>query len=123
MKGKRKHRSTVRKAKLAEAEAFYGMRLRHYLAELDGVPLAMGTLSNAGGRIWAWLDVKEGLSPRQAMAVLYAIRKGLRDSREPVVYVTSNEGVHPRAIKLLRMIGFAPTGETVNGKDIWKWQS
>ncbi len=125
MKARRRKpaKATVRKASLPEAESFYGMRLKHYLAEVDGVPLAMGTLSNTGGRVWGWLDVKEGLSPRQALAVVYAVRKGLRKVGEPAVYVTSSEGIHPRALNLLRAIGFAPTGETVNGKDIWKWQS
>ncbi len=110
----------VRKAELAELEAFYAMRLHHYIAELDGQHLAMGTLSRAGGRLWGWFDVREGLTSRQRMAVIYAIMKGLRGMREPI-YVTSNEGVHQKAMRLLRSLGFRTTGEHVHGRQVWVW--
>lgn len=112
----------VRKAKLSELEAFYAMRLHHYVAELDGKQLAMGTLSRAGGRLWAWFDVVEGLTARQRTAVIYALIKGLRSMREPI-YVTSNEGVHERALRLLRSLGFRTTGENAHGRQVWVWNS
>lgn len=108
----------VRKATQDEIEAYYSMRLYHYVVDLDGVSLAMGTLNRAGGRLWGWFDAKEDLTSRQRLAVAWGLMRGLRRISEPV-YVTSNEGVHPRAIRLLRTIGFRSTGEHVQGKQIW----
>ncbi len=121
MKARRKPKPTstiVRKATIAELEAYYEMRLYHYVAEKDGKALAMGTLNRAGGRLWAWFDVKEGLTARERCAVVWAIIRGLRKIGQPV-YVTSGEGVFPRAIDLLRAVGFRTTGEVVHGKQVW----
>ena len=114
-------RTEVRKARLDELEAFYAMRLHHYIAEIDGVAVAMGTLNRSGGNLWGWFDVKEGLSGRQRSAVVWAIMRGLRRIGQPV-FVTSNEGVHDRAFKLIRVLGFRTTGEVVHGKQVWVWR-
>ncbi len=117
---KREGRSIIRRAERHEIEEFYNLRVAHYVCELDGKTLAMGTTTRAGDRLWGFFDVAEGLTAREAKAVLYAIQRGLRRMGEPV-YVTSNEGVHDRATKLLRTIGFMPTDEIRNGKQIWVW--
>lgn len=113
-----KSTASIRKASMAEMEAFYAMRFQHYVAELDGEALGMGTLSLTKGRLWAWLDVKENLSPRQRVAVIWALIRGLRRVGQPV-YVTSNESVHTRALDLLKAVGFRATGELVHGWQIW----
>ena len=78
----------------------------------------MGTLLRIQGKLWGYLDVRDGLTPSQRRAVMFAAVRGLRKMTEPV-FVTSNEGVHPRALALLRALGFRPTGETTNGVNIW----
>lgn len=123
MKAKRKPKTsamvaTVRVPSLAEVEEFYGLRMRHHIAEINGVPLAMGTLARTNGQLWGWFDRREGLNTRQGMAVIRALMRGLRDIGEPV-YVTCNEGVHANASRLLRLVGFKRTGQQTNGFDIW----
>lgn len=110
--------ASIRKASIADMEAFYSMRFQHYVAELDGETLGMGTLSMTNGRLWGWLDVKEGLTLKQRVAMVWALIRGLRRVGQPV-YVTSNEGVHKRALDLLKAVGFRATGEMVNGWQIW----
>ena len=95
--------ASIRKASMADMEAFYSMKFQHYVAELDGETLGMGTLSMTNGRLWGWLDVKEGLSPKQRLAMVWALIRGLRRVGQPV-YVTSNEGVHKRALDLLKAV-------------------
>lgn len=119
-KAKAKSAATIRQAGMADMEAFYGMRFKHYVAELDGEALGMGTLSMTNGRLWGWLDVKEGLSPKQRIAMVWALIRGLRRVGQPV-FVTSNEGVHARAMDLLKAVGFKATGEMVNGWQIWAY--
>lgn len=111
-------KAEVSRATLAEAEAFFALRYEHHIAKVDGQPMAMGTLLRVQDKLWGYLDVREGMTPAQRRAVLFAAVRGLRTISEPV-YVTSNEGVNPRALKLLRALGFTPTGETINGVNIW----
>lgn len=111
-------RADVARATHAEAEAFFALRYEHHVAKIDGQPVAMGTLLRTQGRLWAYLDVRDGMTSSQKRAVLFAALRGLRSMTEPV-HVTSNEGVNPRALKLLRALGFRPTGEIINGVNIW----
>lgn len=123
MKAKRKATkpamvATVRVPSLAEVEEFYGLRMRHHVAEINGVALAMGTLARTNGQLWGWFDRREGMTPRQGVAVIRALIRGMREIGEPV-YVTCNEGVHANASRLLRLVGFRPTGQSTNGFNIW----
>ena len=124
MKPKRRAKTatvaTIRQASIAEMEQFYAMRMHHYIAEKDGVALAMGTLSNVNGRLWGWFDVKSDLTSAQRMSVVWALMRGLRRINQSI-YVTSNERLHPRAMDLLRLVGFRTTGEIVQGFQVWVW--
>lgn len=115
-------KAEVKPASFAEVEDFYGMRCRHWIANVGGAAVALGTLVRMNGRLWGYLDRRDGLSPSHGRAVIWAMIKGLRTVGEPV-YVTSNEGVHPRANELLRTVGFEPTGEIVNGFKIWVYHN
>lgn len=111
-------KSIIRRPSFAEIEAFYNLRLSHHACEVDGEIVAMGTLTRAGDRLWGFFTVKDAPTPAQSRAVLYALMRGLRRINEPV-YITTNEGVHERAIRLVRTLGFVTTGEIRNGQQVW----
>ena len=110
-------RSVVRKAEPHEVEAFFNVRMSHYACEYEGEIISIGTLSRVSGRLWAFFSVQDGLSPRQARAVLYALMRGLRRIQEPVL-ITTNEA-HGQAVRLVRSLGFVATGEAINGQNVW----
>lgn len=115
---RKKTKVEVRPASLADVQDFYDLRYRHWIANVDGVSIAMATLVRMNGRLWGFLDRRDGLAPSHGLVVIWALIKGLRTVGEPV-YVASNEGVHPRANDLLRIVGFRTTGEISNGFKIW----
>lgn len=115
---RKKPKVEVRPASLADVQDFYDLRYRHWIANVDGVSVAMATLVRMNGRLWGFLDRRDGLSPSHGLVVIWALIKGLRTVGEPV-YVASNEGIHPRANDLLRIVGFRTTGEISNGFKIW----
>lgn len=115
-------RATVRAASPADVEEFYGLRMKHQIVEIDGVPIAMGTLARTNGQLWGWFDRREGLSARHGLAILRTMMRELRRIGEPV-HVTCNEGIHEQAARLLRLVGFEPTGQKTNGFDIWVFRN
>ena len=110
--------SIIRRPTFEEVERFYGLRLSHHACELDGEIIAMGTLTRAYDRLWGFFTMKDDPSQREARAVLYALMRGLRRLREPV-YITTNDAVHERAVKLVRTLGFVSTPELRNGQHVW----
>lgn len=115
-------RIEVRKGTFEDAVAYYGQHMHHYMAECDGVAIAMGTLTRINGRLWGYLDVRENLSRKQGVALVRTICRNL-DRLNETVYVAANDGVHAKAEKLIKACGFHRTDMQINDKRVWVWQS
>lgn len=133
--------TSVRLASDREIKEFYhGIRLREiqtaYGLFSGSECLAMagivkqrshfGTIFEDEARQIGFLDVRKDLGKNGPKAVL-AMRSHLR-SRGHEVYVQCDSASFPSATRLLKLLGFSPTGETeVNMQtreliEVWKWQ-
>lgn len=70
-----------------------------------------------GDRVWGFLDLSGKPPP---LTMIKAIKRRLDETDEPV-YVGCAEHLFPSAPKLLTLLGFAPTEETVQGMRVWAW--
>jgi hypothetical protein len=112
-------KTEVKQASLEEAMAFFGQHMTYYQAQVDGAVVAMGTLTRVHGRLWGFLDLRDGLTALQALVVVRAIVRAMAAIDEPV-YVAALDGIFPKAEKLIRACRFQPTTEVVHGKRIWR---
>lgn len=106
----------VRPALPHEINAFYLTNYEAHALEIDGEIVAMASLGERDGHLWAALDIgpKAARRPlRLARAVLRYLHSQNRSTR---VQCDS-----PDAWRLLLFLGFVPTGEVYAGKEVWLW--
>jgi len=109
----------IRPATAADIEAFYGQKFNLHTAVIDGRPVALGGFMKEDGRLWVFLDVL----PDAALvgtAIVRALRHHLHKAGQDV-YAHHDAAKFPEAARMLRLLGFKPTGETVNNMRVWKW--
>jgi hypothetical protein len=105
----------IRQATPSDVLAFSHKKTVFSIAYVEDKPIAMAGFLRAHGRLWASFDVKRGARGHGVRLVL-ALRKGLAAAGEPVFIQRKTK----RAKRLLRVLGFAPTGETMNDLEVWK---
>lgn len=92
-----------------------------YRAEADGETVAVGGLIWRGRRLWAFFDVKGGVSARLGVAILLKLKAGLRQAREDA-WITCDKATYPDAPRLLKAVGFQETAEVMDGMTVWVWR-
>lgn len=113
----------VEQISMEEAMDLYGHVCQHYVARADDeTVLGLCAVTRKDDRLWAYVDVTEGLSRAHSIAAVKAMREGLEMLADDV-YVTCNAGVHPNAVRLLNLLGFHATGEARNGMEIYLWRN
>jgi hypothetical protein len=116
---------TFRHASPLEIERGWGVVVDYpayaYVGEDDGDLRGAGGLAWCGGKAWLWLMVND----TDSAYALPLIRKAraLMDLAaslgEEAVYVTRDERFSTSE-KLLRILGFRPTGETHQGHEVYE---
>lgn len=100
-----------------EVGAFYFAAGEHNVIRIDGQAVALGTLKTIGDRTWVMLDLAPD-ARKHGARVARALRRYFHDRNDTVYSVCG----FPAAERLLTLIGFAPTEETVaGGKRVWRW--
>lgn len=109
----------IRPARADEVVAFYATQVTPYwTAVADGELVAMGRIIEVDGRAWAFFNVRP-VTSKSGVAIVRAVRRGLIEAQRTVHVQAENED----AGRLLRILGFTPTDETANGKQVWRWQN
>lgn len=112
----------IRVASTDEIDAFFGYdtdvtMLVTYAEVLieDDMMLAMGTVLNANGMEVVSFDVTEE-AKRHAIKVMRAVRRWLSKAEGPIYAMSFNS-------TLLTKLGFKPSGLSLNGRELWRWQN
>jgi len=107
----------IRAATAHDIAAFYGTAQDLYVAIVDGRPVVLGGFFEEDGRLWAFLDVKDG-AEAHGIRIVRTLRRALREANH-TVFAPCNAGEFPRAEHLLRLLGFEPTEETRHNMRVW----
>ena len=100
-----------------EVGAFYFASGEHTVLRIDGEAVALGAVRSVGERVWVMLDLAPAAKDH-GFAVVRAIRRYFAERNQTVYAVCG----FPAAGRLLHVLGFAPTEETVAGdKRVWRW--
>ncbi len=102
----------VRPAELQEIGAFFARLGRYWSATVNGQTVAMGAISRVGDRDWACFNVIGGVGNHGA-AVVRALRRELVAHGGPIYVSQQFEA------RLLEVIGFTPTDETLDRRPVW----
>ena len=105
----------IRAALAHEIIAFAAEETGYRIAYAGEVPIALAGIARVNGVLWAAFQVKPG-AERYGVQLVRALRRGLCAVGEPVYVQRASEN----AERLLRVLGFAPTGETMNDLEVWK---
>ncbi len=106
-------------ATVDEVGAFYFASGEHHVIRVDGEAVALGALKTIGDRTWVMLDLTPA-ARAHGVRVARMLRRYFHDLNETVYSVCG----FPAAERLLTLVGFAPTEETVaSGKRVWRWQT
>lgn len=112
----------IRAAHVADYMEWFGQDLPSWVVIEDGerVGLAGIFLNIIDSKHWGYFDLKhrERMSTRSGIALVNSIRKGLKDV-EVDVYVLCQKKDFATAPRFLSAIGFAPTGELIEGEEVW----
>lgn len=107
----------LRAATDAEIVRVYGAEAKHIVGTVDGVAVAYIGFNRIGADIWGMYH-PFGAEDKSVWARLfYAFRRELRAISEPV-YVLARDDA---ASRVLRLLGFEPTGNISMGKKVWRW--
>lgn len=103
----------------AEIGAFYFPLGEHTVVRIDGEPVALGAIRTIDERAWVLLNLNDRAT-HHGVAIVRAIHRYFRNRNQTVYAVAS----FPGAGRLLEVLGFAPTEETVaGGKRVWAWRT
>lgn len=106
-----------------EMAEFYHERLNPYMLKVDGRGIAVGGFAtDAGGRVWAWLDTRPDRMEGHGRAIVRAIRRQL-EAAGATVYVQCDSAKFATAERLLRLLGFEPTDGVLENREIWIWRN
>ena len=106
-----------------EMAEFYHERLNAYMLKVDGLGIAVGGFAtDAGGRVWAWLDTRPDRMAGHGRSVIRAIREQLRSAGE-TVYVQCQSAEFATAERLLRVLGFERTDGILENREVWVWRN
>ena len=107
----------LRAATDAEVGRVYGADARHIVGTSDGVAIAYIGFNRIGDDMWGMFHPFCPAERSVWARLFYVFRRELREHTEPV-YVLARDA---EASRVLRLLGFAPTGDTSMGKEVWQW--
>jgi|SRR5688572_6857394 hypothetical protein len=110
-------RIELREATDAEIARIYGSEARHFVGPAEGNVVACIGFRRMGSEMWGIYQPLEQAPPSVWTRLFYAFRRELRAHTEPV-YVFARDA---DASRVLRLLGFEPTGDAHMGKDVWRW--
>ncbi len=104
-------------ATIEEVGAFYFASGEHVVIRIDGEAAALGAIKPIGDRAWVMLDLAPAAKAHGAR-VARSLRRYFHDRNDTFYAVCG----FPEAERLLTLVGFVPTEETVaGGKRVWQW--
>lgn len=102
-----------------EVGAFYWAAAEHNVIRIDGKAVALGAIHAGDGRLWVMLNVAPH-AKAYGTCIVRALYRYFHERNETVYAVCGFSA----AERLLTVLGFAPTEETVaGGKRVWRWQT
>jgi hypothetical protein len=107
----------LRAATDAEIVSVYAADGKHIVGTCDGVATAYIGFKRIGSQMWGMYHPFQATDRSVWTRLFYAFRRELRSHTEPV-YVLARDD---EAARVLCLLGFAPTGTTQLGKDVWRW--
>jgi hypothetical protein len=108
----------LRAATDAEIVSVYGANARHVVGTADGETVAYIGFQRIGADLWGIYHPLASADRSVWTRLFYAFRRELRAHNEPVHVLARDAD----ASRVLRMLGFAPTGDVNLGKDVWVWK-
>jgi len=87
----------------------------------DGRVVATAVFASWDGRRWGCLQV-DHVGPQLGASLTRTIRRYLKTTGQEI-YSASDVGKYSTADRLHEVLGFERTGERVDGRDVWKWNS
>lgn len=91
--------------------------------DIDGKPALFACLASDArdpDTLWAFLDVRAEVPPGPALTFVRQMRSSLR-AAPTEVYTICDSADFPTAERLCRLLGFKPTGESFEKREIWRW--
>jgi hypothetical protein len=107
----------LRTATDAEVVRVAGPEAKHIVGTADGVAVAYIGFNRIGPNIWGMYHPFVETDRSVWAKLFYAFRRELRAHTEPV-YVLARDD---EASRVLRLLGFEPTGGISLGKEVWQW--
>jgi hypothetical protein len=107
----------LRAATDAEVARIYAADARHLVGTADGVAVAYIGFNRIGADMWGMYHPFVAADASVWAKLFYAFRRELRTHAEPV-YVLARDA---EASRVLRLLGFEPTGGISMGKEVWRW--
>lgn len=98
------------------------VRVPSVSADIDGEPVLFGCVAadiRNPDKYWAFLDVRDEVPPAVGFAFVRKMRSSLR-AASTETYTIVDAIRHPTAERLCRLLGFQPTGEMLEEREIWK---
>lgn len=115
---------TIRRATLSETMQVCGviaaLPVASWVGEFEGKPVGAGGLAWRFSRCWLWFNVVDS-RPQFALPAIRQARKLMAMAKalgEDTIYVSRDPDA-PTSGKLLRLMKFKPTGETLEGHEVF----
>lgn len=105
-----------RPATAHEINSFYLGNYEAQALEVDGEIVAMASVGERAGHLWAALDAGPKAA-RYPVHLARAILRWLHTQNRSVRVQCDSADAH----RFLLFLGFVPTGEILAGKEIWLW--
>ncbi len=116
--------TVIKPATIGDYLAFYKAPMSGWVIFANGERVGMAgiALNETDQKFWGYFNIKDKVSSEVGADLIRQIRGGLKAMTEPV-YVLCQECDFPQAPRLLKALGFKPTGEIKEGQEVWKCQA
>ena len=110
----------VEPATVGDYVSFFSDAIPSWKLVVDGQVVAMAGFTETNGRLWTYLNIKDGDLPRSARVVAVRAMHTKLKSMGQDVWVTCDAKTYPNSWRLLSLLGFKLTGETLNDMGVWQ---
>jgi hypothetical protein len=110
----------VEPATVGDYVSFFSDAIPSWKLTVDGRVVGMAGFTETNDRLWTYLNLKDEDIPLAARVVaVRAMAKKLKSLGRDV-WITCDAKTYPNSWRLLMMLGFKVTGETLNDMRVWK---